>query len=336
MQNLKERLNNYGPVLIEKLGSLINPLLLNFKNENNQLLVFYFHGLFESQLQKDLNHIDPQNNMMVNQFVDFIDYFLNHKYKFIIPEDILAGLNNDRPYAMITFDDGYFNNLLAIEILNKYKIPAVFFVTTKNMVENKAYWWDIIYKYRTKQGNSIKIIRDEQRSMKCHKHPFIDNYIVHNFGIEAFKPWSDIDRPFSESELKNLVKSPYVSVGNHTHNHSILTNYDKEEIKKELSESNDILFRLTGKLPIATAFPNGDYNKLVLDATEEEGFRYAFTTEPKQNLLPIEHGKLIHLSRYMTNTTKITKFASFCRLGYEPDLLYYGLKVKIESILKGK
>ena len=151
MQYLKEKLNSHGPLFIEKIGSIINPLLLSFKNENNQLLVFYFHGLFESQKQRDLNHVDPQNNMMVSQFCDFIDYFLNHRYKFIIPEDLNAGLQYDRPYAMITFDDGYFNNMLAIEVLNKYSIPAVFFITTMNVMENKSFWWDIIFKYRAKQ-----------------------------------------------------------------------------------------------------------------------------------------------------------------------------------------
>lgn len=345
MQNIKKRLKSHGialvekhgPELIEKFGNFIVPLLLDFKNENDQLLVFYFHGLFDSMKQKDLNYIDPQNNMTVSQFVYFIEYFLKNKYKFIQPEDLLGGLKNDRCYAMITFDDGYFNNMLAIEILNNYKIPAVFFITTKNVKEDKSFWWDIIYKFRTKQGSSFETIRNEHRSLKSFKYTYIDNYIVQNFGIEAFKPWSDIDRPFNENEVKNLSKSPYISFGNHTHNHSILTNYNKEEIKEEMRESNNILFDLTGTLPIAIAFPNGNYNKLVLEATEEVDLRYGFTTESKKNLLPIEPQNFICLSRFMTNGIKINKFGSFCRFGYDPVLFYNDLKMKIKfSRLKGK
>lgn len=336
MQYLKEKLNSHGPLFIEKIGSIINPLLLSFKNENNQLLVFYFHGLFESQKQRDLNHVDPQNNMMVSQFCDFIDYFLNHRYKFIIPEDLNAGLQYDRPYAMITFDDGYFNNMLAIEVLNKYSIPAVFFITTMNVMENKSFWWDIIFKYRAKQGISIEAIRNEQRSLKGFKHRIVEDYIVQNFGIEAFKPWSDFDRPFDENEIRDIFQNPYVSIGNHTHNHSILTNYNREEIKEELCESNNILLDLTGRLPIATAYPNGNFNSLVLEVTEEVGLRYAFTTEPLQNRLPLESRNLLCLNRYMTKTNKISKFGSFCRLGYEPDLLYEGFKEKIKSHIRRK
>jgi peptidoglycan/xylan/chitin deacetylase (PgdA/CDA1 family) len=169
--------------------------VLKIIGENNQLLVFYFHGLYNSLEQRDLNHIDPQSNMTVNQFSDFLDYFLNHNYNFINPEELLAGPILDRRYAMITFDDGYFNNLLAVDVLRKYKTSAVFFITPKNIIENRSFWWDIIYKYRFKKGNSLKKIQNEQANLKQFKNAYIDDYIIKNFGIKSFIPWSDIDRP---------------------------------------------------------------------------------------------------------------------------------------------
>ena len=329
MKSLKTTVDNFGVNLIEKFGNLFNPLILEFKKENKQLLVFYFHGLFESLKQKELNHIDPQNNMTVQQFADFIDYFQNHNYKFILPEDLNADLENDQPYAMITFDDGYFNNMLAVDILHKYQAPALIFISTKNITENKSYWWDIVYKYRTKQGASTEKIRDERKFLKKKKYTFIDDHIIKTFGKNAFVPWSDIDRPFNSEEIKNLSNNPYISFGNHTHNHSILDNYNKEEIKEELSSSNKIIFELTNSLPNSIAFPNGNFNQTVLDVTEEEGFRYAFTTNPGPNIFPIQNDKLTCLNRYMTVTTKISEFGSFCRLGYKPDILYNELKTKV-------
>jgi peptidoglycan/xylan/chitin deacetylase (PgdA/CDA1 family) len=333
LENIKNLFNNFGSTFFERLGYLINPVLLKFKNEDKQLLIFYFHGIFESTKEKELNHIDPQKNMTVAQFVDFIDYFLYHNYKFIVPEDLNCYLKNNQPYAMITFDDGYFNNMLAIEILNKYKIPATFFISTKNIMENKAYWWDIIYKYRSKEGISKENIKNEQNWLKNFKYSVIDNYILKTFGIEAFTPWSDIDRPFNPKEIKQLSTSPYVSFGNHTHNHSILANYNKQEIKEELNVSNRILFELTGTFPISIAFPNGNFNPTVLEATKEEGFQYAFTTEPSQNLFPIPKNKFIRLNRFMTNTIKINKFGSACRLGYQPDTLFHDFKTGVKSLL---
>src|ERR1039458_3902966 len=90
---LKEVFDNNVPGLLEKLGFFINPLLLKFRRENGRLLVFTLHGLYESETQKSLNHIDPQNNMLATQFREFSDYFLSHKYKFISPKDIPGGLN---------------------------------------------------------------------------------------------------------------------------------------------------------------------------------------------------------------------------------------------------
>ena len=127
MQNTKLKIEKDIFFLIEKVGKIINPIILNFTNEKNKLLIFYFHGVYDSEKQKNLNHVDPQNNVTVNQFTDFIEYFLQHNYRFIKPADLSQNLPEDKPYVMITFDDGYFNNSLAIDVLNKYKVPATFY-----------------------------------------------------------------------------------------------------------------------------------------------------------------------------------------------------------------
>jgi len=313
-------------VLAEKLGFLINPILLNIKGENNQLLVFFFHGIYKSLEQKNLSHIDPQSNMTTDQLDDFLDYFLNYDYKFVKPEELLEGLQLDQRYIMITFDDGYFNNLLAIEVLRKYKIPAAFFLTAKNIAENRPFWWDIIYKYRYKQGYSLEKIRKEQGYLKRFKYNYIDDYIIQNFGIKSFEPWSDIDRPLNEMEVKSLARDPFAAIGNHTSNHSILTNCSKREIKEEFIESNKFLISVTGTSPISIAFPNGYFNHLVLEVAEEVGFRLAFSVVPKKNHLPLENGKLICISRFMANTNIIKNYGSFYRLGYTPGSLFSDIR----------
>lgn len=313
---------------VEKLGFLINPLVLKIIGENNQLLVFYFHGLYKSLEQRDLNHIDPQSNMTVNQFSDFLDYFLNHNYNFINPEELLAGPKLDRRYAMITFDDGYFNNLLAIDVLRKYKTPAVFFITPKNIIENRSFWWDIIFKYRFNKGNSLKKIQNEQAYLKQFKNAYIDDYITKNFGIKSFIPWSDIDRPLTVQEVKTLIEFPLAEIGNHTYNHSILTNCTRNEIEEEYMASNKFLASLTGSIPISTAFPNGYYNQFVLNVTEEAGFRLAFSVVPQKNHLPITNRNLICLNRFMASNNIIGYYGTFYRLGYTPGSLLTDFKRK--------
>ena len=63
---IKEAFDKNIPRIIEKLGLFLNPLILKFRKENGRLLIFTFHGLFESEKQKALIHIDPQNNMLAS------------------------------------------------------------------------------------------------------------------------------------------------------------------------------------------------------------------------------------------------------------------------------
>ncbi len=327
MFNLKPKIQKSALYLIEKLGYLISPLILNFTDEKNQLLVFYFHGFYESEAQKKLNHVAPQNNLTVNQFVDFIDYFLNNNYHFVNQENLLEGFQNHKPQIMLTFDDGYFNNTFVLDVLNKYKIPATIFVTVKNVLENKSFWWDIIYKYRTKEGFSLEKIRKEFVYLKSLKYPYIESYIEQNFGTKANEPWSDIDRPFNPKELKEISENPYVIIGNHTYNHAILTHYNRQEIKEEFILSNKALFEITGIIPKFTAFPNGNFNDIVLKVAEEVGFRFAFSVENKLNSLPIiSNNNFNCLNRFMGMPKDIKKYASLNRLGYTPGTLYFNVK----------
>jgi peptidoglycan/xylan/chitin deacetylase (PgdA/CDA1 family) len=320
--------------LVETMGVLINPILLKINGENNQLLIFYFHGLYESELGKNLNHIDPQNNMTIKQFDDFIDYFLSRNYNFIKPEDILEGLKPGKRYAMITFDDGYFNNSLAVGILEKYKVPAVFFIACNNILENRSFWWDVIFKNRFKQGISRKRIHEEQNHLKNFKYKYIDEYVKHTFGISSCIPWSDVDRPLTEQELKTLSQCPYVTIGNHTWNHAILPNYDRKEITQEFIDSNKYLHEITGITPDTDAFPNGYYNDLILKVAEEVGFRIAFNVLAQKNRLPVKSSNLICLGRFMTNPRNINIYGSFYRVGYTPGSLFSVIKESINPFGK--
>lgn len=330
MTSIKRKIDETLPALIEKMGRTINPLILNLSKEKDQLLIFYFHGVYATEAEKTLHHVDPQNNVTVAQLDDFIDYFLRYNYRFVTPEQLAAGLEPGHPYLMMTFDDGYFNNSLALASLQRYQVPATFFITTGNVLDNTSYWWDIVYKYRAKAGVSLDAIREEQEHLKKFKYTYINDYIQKNFGPEASVPWSDIDRPFTPDELREFAKSPLVSIGNHTVHHTILTRYNKEEIREELERTNSTLAGITGVEPISVAFPNGNYNALVLKVAREAGFRFAFTVRPIKNQLPLEQsaGEMACLHRFMTRPQNIREYGSFCRVGYHPKLLYDQLKDK--------
>ena len=51
-------------------------------------------------------------------------YYLAHSYTFISTVDVLNGLDPQKKYVLITFDDGYYKNHLALPILRRYGMPV--------------------------------------------------------------------------------------------------------------------------------------------------------------------------------------------------------------------
>jgi peptidoglycan/xylan/chitin deacetylase (PgdA/CDA1 family) len=57
-------------------------------------------------------------------------------------KDFLTG-NKLKPAVVITFDDGYVDNYLnAKPLLEKYNLPATFFISNKHIGTDKEFWWD--------------------------------------------------------------------------------------------------------------------------------------------------------------------------------------------------
>jgi peptidoglycan/xylan/chitin deacetylase (PgdA/CDA1 family) len=51
--------------------------------------------------------------------------------------------NDLKPAIVITFDDGYEDNFIhAKPLLEKYGLPATFFITNKHIGQQKEFWWD--------------------------------------------------------------------------------------------------------------------------------------------------------------------------------------------------
>lgn len=268
--------------------SIISKIHLKIFKEKNSLNTFIFHGLFKNEEEKSLNTVDPQPWITIDQFEEFIEYHLKHDYKFVSPDDIINGLNKDKKYIMITFDDGYYNNIHALPILKKYKIPATFFISTKHIQENKCFWWDILYRERTKQKTPVKEIVKERDFLKSKTNQEIEEHLKKIFGKNILKPTNDINRPFTVSELKEFSKEKNVFIGNHTADHAILTNYSADEISLQIINAQKSLYEITGIKPIAISYPDGRYSDDIIKISKESGLKIGVTVEYRKNSIPLD------------------------------------------------
>lgn len=256
------------------------------------LITFLFHGIFRDEEEIQKNVVNPQQKTTIKQLHELIEHYLEEGYTFVSPDDIKEGLNENKKHAMITFDDGYFNNKLILPILNKYKVPAVFFISTNNIKKNECYWWDILYRERKKQGVSSKKIAEEGRILKAMPTQKIMKHLAKTFEEEALKPIGDIDRPFTPSELKEFSKEKYVFIGNHTQDHALLHNYSWDEIRAQITGCQRDLKEMTGITPIIISYPNGSYSPEIIDISKESGLELGILVKARKVDLPIDFSSI--------------------------------------------
>src|SRR5213595_1003251 len=92
--------------VIRAVDTAVARMYLACFRERNALMPFLFHSLFLDKKEVAQNLVDPLQRTTVDEFRQFIKYYLDHGYRFVSPTDLLNGLKPDGKYALITFDDG--------------------------------------------------------------------------------------------------------------------------------------------------------------------------------------------------------------------------------------
>jgi peptidoglycan/xylan/chitin deacetylase (PgdA/CDA1 family) len=265
----------------------INDLQSGFSGKK-KLISFIFHNMFTSTSEIELNETHPQQRHTVDQFRFFIEYFLHCDYGFISPQDIITNNIVKQRNILITFDDGYFSSLNALPVLEEYQVPAVFFVTTNNIKENRLFWWDVFYRKRRKAGVHEKEIFNEEESLHELRHEDIVSYLSNEFGENAFFETNDLNRPLSPLELKKLSENKLVTIGNHAADHIHFHRCTDDEIKSQIETTQRAICEMTGKTPDVISYPHGDYNHRIADIARQSGLSLGITCEQRYHDLPLD------------------------------------------------
>ena len=228
---------------------------------------------------------------------------------FITPGDLFRPekLSRERMSFLVTFDDGYVNNFrLALPLLEKRGIPALFFISTAHLRTGGLFWPDRIiaplqlhdlnsidltdfglreYEFpRTgvaRRWESIDRLLTDMKSLGNTTDESVSN-ILHYFDSRFMGSLSVISkqsRPMNPEELTEAGKSGFVTIGSHSHRHDILTYLDDADLESNLRESRRILEQLTGRPVIHISYPNGNTDARVREYSTKAGYRFGFLTE---------------------------------------------------------
>jgi len=274
---------------------------------NNKALILMYHAI-------DNVKSDPWSTFVSTENFEYQINLLNKEFNIIPLDDLIRNqLQVPEPSVVITFDDGYANNLYnAKPVLEKYGAPATFFITTQNLGSNNEYWWDqlerIFFQKSELLGElSLKIgdddlhwIFDESNSSNginetrllalnsIRKKMMSLNIEEKDQIISDLQKWAQISkecrsthRVLNISELRKLVYNDLFEIGCHTYSHPVLSKLDSKSQEYEISYSKKQLEEILD-IPISGfSYPFGKekhYNQDTLNILKERGFSYACTS----------------------------------------------------------
>lgn len=288
--------------------------------------VIFYHGVDKVYESPSL-HIDPEN------FEQEIR-FLSCHYEVIDMDEYYRRLQQNKfsnKEIVITFDDGYKNNLtVAAPILQSYNIPFTVFISAGHVDSGKRFPTAIVRSVIMYEGIDkidIRCIRfksplekKEQRKKVCDllihtlKRSNIDlineicDELIANMPLSNYKELCEVhsaDEPLNWEEVTELQTNYTCIIGAHCMDHFICNGYQtREQTHWQVTESKRLIEEKTGKPCLYMAYPNGivhegDVTDYALTAVKDAGYRLAFTTE-NDRLLPTSDPLLLprHAARF--------------------------------------
>lgn len=238
-------------------------------------------------------------------------------------ERISAGIS-DRPFAALTFDDGYRDNEeWALPILSREKAPATIFATTGFMDRSARLWW-LEAEAAIARAPAIEVeVGGARLTFACGGDAEKARAADRLLNLLRASPQHEVDRIVADlsarhgidgaalveelcldrKEIAALAAHPLITIGAHTLSHPMLAKIPLARAAEEIAGSKSDLETLTGKPVRHLAFPVGDRGSAGLREfalAAEANYAAAVTTRP--GMLFSEHaGHLTALPRLSIN-----------------------------------
>lgn len=216
--------------------------------------------------------------------------------------------------VVVTFDDGYVDNLLAaLPVLERHDVPAILFVATW-FVDRPSFWWDDLAEVvlggepaevaaaaaavgilplaepsAIDSSGLLDTIYERLVFRRTDEIAELVDDLADRAGRCLDRP---LRRPMTSGELAEFEAHPLVTLGGHTVSHPRLASLAPDRARSEIAEGLDELSRRFGPAQRMFAYPYGNTNRVVSTIAADLGVRHAFTTAPRW-LGPTDRDRLL-------------------------------------------
>ena len=261
-------------------------------------------------------------------------------------EDMVARFRNGnlgKHAVSLSFDDGYLDNYItALPLLERYEIPATFFICTETVLQQTPYWWDefdqiVLFDNGNGEhqlsvnGSDFAFNFDQQENdaqLRQWRYPHAPpnekgrtymrlweqlRKLRHDERVTLLQQWKQqictsppkTPAVINLQQLKTIAQHPLISIGAHTARHPALQYLDREMQKEEIQSNKQWLEDVCNQPVNLLAYPHGSYNDHTFSIANELGFTAAFATHSN----PLKRSThLFNIGRFMvTNETQFKR-----------------------------
>ena len=287
------------------MGALANGLAVDLARKrlsNDHAVVLMYHEVVE-----DSADIESWTAIKVSDLKRQLDYLGRH-YDIVSMDDALARLRKpggaQRPAAVVTFDDGGKGNATTLlPLIDAVKVPVTIYVATGHIETQQPYWFDRLI-------NALQV--ESEFSVDLRRFDGLDDYIFNR--VRGGDNWLEYDRllagikklppstyddivativqqtarhtprhgprlvPMTIDDLGRVARSPYITIGGHSHCHTLQTRLSPTARADSLETNRRLLREWTGQPVDHFAYPSGDLDDDVVAAVKACGYVSAVST----------------------------------------------------------
>lgn len=283
---LKNRLNGLPTDIAWKFGSRST-----IKNARGVRILLY-HGVCKidpfrfNTIFIDLKKFEAQLKLFRQYFnVISLNEIYDHKY------------DEKKFNVCLSFDDGFANNYkYVLPLLEKYEMPASFFITGIREAGYDILWNDVLSianKYgpakislngkdfiKGKDGRYVSTTSSQLLAEILRGSDFDGKKeMIQPFMSLKDKADNDYWLQMTEAQIRELSSSKWVTIGCHGYYHNDLAKIPISVASIEMMRSKQFLEKIIGKEIDAIAFPYGSYSQALVTEAKNIGFTKILATD---------------------------------------------------------